>query len=265
MGFLLSFFLRNGIHSKRTIWMMVLALIPVGCALILLMTKPFLEKQGILLSSLFPQVSLLLFLHFLLPLISLFIGTAIIADEVEERTLPYLLVRPTPRGVVILTKTLAGIITGGLILLTSLALTYSALMIGTSTSTWASNFSRLLRVSGVLLLGLLVYLPFFGFLGGTIKHPVMAGIFFAFGWESTVSFFPGNVKLFTVVHYLHILFPSMGKISSVNMKSVFLNLIMPAKQISSLASILILIGMFLLFTGLTALLLYIKEYRLEQA
>jgi len=264
VGFLLQFFLRNGIHSKRTIWMMVLALIPVGCALILLLAKPLLEKQGISLSSLFPQVSFFLFLHFLLPLISLFVGTAVIADEVEDRTLPYLLVRPIPRGIVILAKTLAGVITAGLILFVSLVLTYSVMMLDNGISGWVSNIPRLLRTCGVLLLGLLVYLPFFGFLGGTIKHPVMAGIFFAFGWESTVSFFPGNVKLFTVVHYLHVLFPPMEKVSSGNVRSALFNFVLPTKEISSLTSILILIGMSLLFIGLTALLLYIKEYRLEQ-
>lgn len=264
MGFLIGFFLRNGIHSRRTIWMTILALVPVGCGLVLWLAKPFLSREGVALFTLFPQMSFFLFLHFLLPLLAVFIGTAIVADEVEDRTLPYLLVRPVPRRTIVLAKTLAGCITVGLILFVSLGLTYSVMVLDGGVSGWISNVPRLLRSGGVLLLGLLVYVPLFGFLGGTIKRPVLAGLLFAFGWENTVAFFPGNVKLFTVIHYLHVLFPSLQQTRAGDIKSQLFNIVLPAEQISVVTSVIVLLGMSAVFIGLMVSLLYIKEYRLEQ-
>ena len=264
MGFLIGFFLRSGIHSRRTVWMTVLALMPVFCGLGLWLAKPLLEEQGVVLSALFPQVSFFLFLHFLLPILSVFIGTAIVADEVEDRTLPYLLVRPVPRRIIVLAKTLAGCITVGLILFVSLGLTYTVMVLDGGVSGWISSVPKLLRSGGVLLLGLMVYVPLFGFLGGTIKRPVLAGLLFAFGWENTVAFFPGNVKLFTVIHYLHVLFPSLQQTRAGDIKSQLFRIVLPARQISPASAVLVLLLMFAVFIGLLAVLLYIKEYRLEQ-
>jgi ABC-2 type transport system permease protein len=245
--------------------MIVLSLVPVGCGLILLLVKPLLENEGVDLSTLYPQVSFFLFLHFLLPLMSVFIGSAILADEVDERTLPYLLVRPVPRRNIVLAKTLAGVVTVGFILFVSLGLTYTVMVLDGGVSGWISNVPKLLQSGGVLLLGLLVYVPLFGFFGGTIKRPVLAGLFFTFGWENTVGMFPGNAKLFTVVHYLHILFPKMQQVRLRNARSALLELVLPAKQISPVLAILILLGLSAVFIALTVSLLYVREYRLEQS
>lgn len=244
--------------------MTVLSFVPVGCALILLLVKPLLEREGVLLSALYPQMSFFLFLHFLMPLMSVFIGTAVIGDEVEERTLPYLLVRPFPRWTIVVSKTLAGCITVGSIIFISMVLTYSIMVISGGFKAWIADVPTLLQSLGVLYLGLLVYIPFFGLLGGTIKRPVLAGLLFSFGWENTVGMFPGNVKLLTVVHYLHVLFPKMHRIQSNDARRVLLDLVLPAKQVSIVTSILVLLGLSALFTGLMVSLLYLKEYRLEQ-
>jgi len=116
VGFLIRFFLKDGVHSRRTIWMGLLSLIPVGCSLILLLIRSLLEQEGVNLTDLYPQMSFLLYLHFLLPLIAVFIGAAIIADELEERTLPYLITRPIPRRIIILSKLIAGTLTAAVIL-----------------------------------------------------------------------------------------------------------------------------------------------------
>ncbi len=237
--------------------MTIVSLIPVGCAVMLLFIKSFLVRQDILLSDLFPQVSFFLYLHFLLPLLSVFVGTAVIADEVEERTFPYLLVRPIPRPFIVLAKTVAGILTVGALLFVSLGLTYSVMVFDRGASGWMSGIPQLLRSGSVLLLGLMVYVPLFGLLGGIFKHSVLAGLLFTFGWESSIAFFPGNVKLLTVVHYLHVLFPPFQK-------TRLIDFILPAVQISSATAVFVLLVMSVVFAGLMALLPVVKEYRLEQ-
>ena len=129
MRYLVTFFLRNGIHSRRTWWLALLGLLPVGCAMLLWMAKPLLEEEGVTVFGLFPDVGLLLFLNILLPLMAVFVGTAVIADEVEERTLSYLITRPRPRGTIVLAKLAAGYITLDSVMAVSLFLTFMVLVL----------------------------------------------------------------------------------------------------------------------------------------
>ena len=49
----------------------------------------------------------LLYLRFIVPVLGVFYGTALIADEVDDKTITYLFVRPIPRGAVLVGKYLA--------------------------------------------------------------------------------------------------------------------------------------------------------------
>ena len=88
-------------------WMFFLGLIPVLTVLLLYGLKLIGLLQDFSISALFSKLALSMYLHFLLPLMAVFIGTAVIIDEVESATLPYLLVRPIPRWQIIFAKTLA--------------------------------------------------------------------------------------------------------------------------------------------------------------
>ena len=48
-----------------------------------------------------------LFLRFIVPVLGVFYGTSLIADEVEDKTITYLFTRPISRGAVVLGKYLA--------------------------------------------------------------------------------------------------------------------------------------------------------------
>jgi ABC-2 type transport system permease protein len=260
----MGFFVRNGINSRRTLWLGIVAAVPVITALILVLAKPWLLSGNVSIASQFPQVGFVLFLRFLLPLLAVFIGTAIIGDEVEDRTLPYLLVRPVPRAHVVLSKTLAGSLTMGLLIGISLGFTYTIMTLDGGWSHWISNVPRLFGTAGVLLIGIMVYVPLFGFLGGVMKRPVLAGLVFTFGWENAVAFFPGNVKLFTVLHYLNVLFPEMERTPAEQIRAQVFNFVLPSYRISPVLAFLILLVLSFVFFCLVSSLLNVKEYRLEQ-
>ena len=263
MRSLLTFFLRNGIHSRRTLWMAVLGFFPVGAAVLNWMAGSFLQGEGISLFGLFPQLGLLLFINLLIPLTTIFIGSAVIADEVEEGTLPYLLVRPVWRGWIVLAKLMAGAVTLAVILSTSLLLTYTVLVSRGESGGWVANISILLKAEWVLLLAVVAYLPLFALVGGLVKRPVLLGLLFAFGWEPMVAFLPGNIKLMTVVHYLHEIFPAVADSSGGDMRSMIFGSVLPAREISDLSAVLILLGIAVVFSVFSMALLSIREYRLE--
>lgn len=265
MGYLLAFYLRNGIHSRRTYWMATLGLFPVGCSMLLWMVKPLLESEGESLFGLFPQFGQLLFLNVLIPLMAIFVGAAVIADEVEERTLPYLLTRPVKRGKIVLAKLLSGAVTLGVILAVSLFMIYSVLVLEGGSGGWGGNISSLLQCEGVMMLGLAAYLPFFAVIGGIMKRPVLVGLLLVFGWERLVALLPGNIKLLTIVHYLHVLYPAGTAGRGGDIRSALFDTAMPATEVSNFLAVLILLAITALFTTLAMALLQIKEYRLEQS
>ena len=47
------------------------------------------------------------YLRFTVPVLGVFYGTSLIADEVEDKTITYLFTRPIPRGAVLVGKYLA--------------------------------------------------------------------------------------------------------------------------------------------------------------
>ncbi len=243
-----------------------MALVPVLFAIIILLLKPLISEEGVTVSSLFPQVSVFLYIHFLLPLTAIFVGTAVIGDEVDGRTLPYLLTRPIPRRTIVISKLLSGAAMTGLIFMISLALTYTIMKLENGFSGLIKESDIYLGTVGIMFLGLVVYLPLFCFIGGLLKRPVLAGLFFTFGWESTVSFLPGNIKYFSISHYLHIFAKRLydSQFTNIDPQRALLNLLFRSKEISSEAAILILLVIACIFVFLSASLLYIKEYRLEK-
>src|SRR5712671_1201190 len=81
--------LRQHLHGKRWIAVLLLCLVPVGMAILIQSTRaavPSLMLEFVLMWILIPQA--------LLPLIALLYASGIIQDEQEEQTITYLLIRP---------------------------------------------------------------------------------------------------------------------------------------------------------------------------
>src|ERR1041384_6286459 len=61
------------------------------------------------------------YLRFSIPVLGIFYGTSLIADEVEDKTITYLFTRPVPRGAVLIGKYLAYLACTALLVLPSVA------------------------------------------------------------------------------------------------------------------------------------------------
>lgn len=263
MWFLILFFLKNAFRSRRVVLTAALALVPVLLAAALLLI-PHVTDAEIEPETIFLQMGLLMHIYILLPLVAALIGSGVVADEVEERTLPYIVTRPVPKWHFVLSKVLSGFLVTGVILALSLWVTYMVL-IGAS-GNWISGSIMLLRVTGVLLLGSLAYVSLFGLLGAAAKRPVLYGLIFAFGWEKIVAHLPMRLKYFTVVKYLNDLYPTYrgGKSGLEELFDETLKQLFQRGSASISMPVLSLLLIALCCTGLITLLFYIKEYRLEQ-
>ena len=146
-----------------------------------------------------------MYLRFIVPVLGVFYGTSLMADEVEDKTITYLFTRPIPRGAVLVGKYLAYLGCTVFVVLPSVVLVY--LLIVPLKGSLGAAFPDLLKDLLLLGLGLAVYGAVFAFVGAKFKRPLLIGLIFVFGWEQAALAFPGYLKQFTVMYYLQAIVP----------------------------------------------------------
>jgi len=196
--------------SRRTIFMALVVGGPVILALIVKGVEYFgmsplrVNNQRVGGFGIFGVMIWMLFLRFIVPVLGVFYGTALMADEIEDKTITYLFTRPIPRGAVLVGKYLAYLACTFLVVLPSVMIVYFMLV---PFSALPETFGSLLTDLGLLALGLAVYGGVFAFVGAFFKRPLVIGLVFAFGWEQVVLVVPGSMRQFTIAYYLQGLVP----------------------------------------------------------
>ena len=183
--------LEGMIWSRRSLLMALLLGLPVVCALVyrvIVVTRSTLDVSG---GDLYGFIVALYYVRNALPLAALYYATSLIADEVEGKTMTYLLTRPVPRAAILGGKFAA-------YLATTLCLSLPATVI---TSLLLATSSDLLADLGIVGLTLLVYGAFFTLVGVLLRRPVVPGLLFLFGWEFLANL-PGYAPRLTITGYL---------------------------------------------------------------
>lgn len=155
-------------------------------------------------NAVFGMMIWLLYIRFIVPVLGVFYGTSLIADEVDDKTITYLFTRPIPRSAVLFGKYLAYLACTVLLVLPSVMLVFF-LVVPTGGAGIGEAFPSLLKDFGMLVVGLIAYGAVFAFVGARFKRPLVAGLVFAFGWEPGVLLLPGYLKRLTVAYYLQAL------------------------------------------------------------
>jgi ABC-type transport system involved in multi-copper enzyme maturation permease subunit len=155
-------------------------------------------------SAIFGMMIWLLFIRFIVPVLGVFYGTALIADEVDDKTITYLFTRPIPRRAVLLGKYFAYLACTVLLVLPSVMLMFF-LIVPIGGGSIGAAFPSLAADLGMLVVGLAAYGAVFALVGTRLKRPLVVGLVFAFGWEPAVLLFPGYLKRLSVAYYLQAL------------------------------------------------------------
>lgn len=209
--------------------------------------------------ALFGMMMWLLYIRFVVPVLGVFYGTSLIADELDDKTITYLFTRPIPRGAVLVGKYLAYLACTVLLVLPSVVLVYF-LVVPLGGGSIGASFPQLLADLGMLVAGLAAYGAVFALVGARFKRPLVAGLVFSFGWEPAVMLFPGYLKQLTVGYYLQALVPhAMPQDSAV---SIVMQMFVEAPSVPvSLATLAAITGGALWLAGRTV---ERREYVLEQ-
>ena len=209
--------------------------------------------------SIFGMMIWLLYVRFIVPVLGVFYGTALIADEVDDKTITYLFTRPIPRGAVLLGKYLAYLGCTVLLILPTVMIVFF-LIVPLGNGSVGEAFPSLLTDLGMIALGLAAYGAVFALVGARLKRPLVIGLVFAFGWEPTVMLLPGYLKRLTVAYYVQALVPhAMPEDSTLGAILQVFNEVPPVTV--SLAALATITGVALWLAARTV---ETREYVLEQ-
>jgi ABC-type transport system involved in multi-copper enzyme maturation permease subunit len=197
--------------SRRTVFMGLIVGLPVVLAVIVrLLFEAGLPAIRIQHQSaggpfIFGMMMWIFFVRLAVPVLGVFYGTSLIADEVDDKTITYLFTRPIPRSAVLLGKYLAYLACTVFVIVPSVLLCW-VLVVPIGGSLGAS-FPDLLKDLGLVALGLAVYGALFAFVGAVLKRPLLTGLLFVLGWEFVILLIPGYLKRLSVAYYLQGLVP----------------------------------------------------------
>jgi ABC-type transport system involved in multi-copper enzyme maturation permease subunit len=197
--------------SRRTIFMALVVGAPVVISLCLRLLDalgaPVFRVNGMTMAgpAIFGLMIWVFYLRFTVPVLGVFYGTSLIADEVEDKTITYLFTRPIPKGAVLVGKYFAYLACTIFVVLPSVMIVYLAIV--PMRGSLGASFIDLIKDLTLLAIGLSVYGAVFAFIGAKFKRPLLIGLIFIFGWEQAALAFPGDLKKFTVAYYLQALVP----------------------------------------------------------
>ena len=243
------------VFSRRSLLMALLVAAPVLFAILYRVLSVTQGQPPLGPSDLYALMVAIYWIRNVLPLAALFYATSLIADEVEGRTLTYLLTRPLTRSAIFAGKFAAYLATTFTLALPAAVLTFFILMTASGAPALGPAVTDLLRDLGVMLLTLVVYGALFGLLGVLLKRPVIPGLVFLYGWELLANL-PGYLPRLTLTAWLRSLV--RHRPAEEGLSGLFQQ-VLPADQ-----ALLVLLTVSVLLLGTTAWIFSQREYVLEQ-
>jgi ABC-2 type transport system permease protein len=191
--------LRQHLHGKRWIVVLLLFAVPAGMAILIRSTAsgvPNLHLEFVLLWILVPQA--------LLPLVTLLYASGIIQDEQEEQTITYLLIRPIRKWLLYWIKMVATWTTTSALVIVMTVVTYAAIYAGSGTD-WHAVLPRCAKAAGILSLAAVTYCSIFGAISLLTRRTLIVGILYTAFVEGVLASLPLSVRLMTVIYYVRLI------------------------------------------------------------
>ena len=200
MGTLFRLSVRQLASRSRLLLILLLALLPVALAALVSATlgedqtsnEEFINTllDGLLIAG-------------ILPIVTMVLATAAFGNEVEDRTLSYLVLKPVRRSLIVLPKLLASIVVGGMVVVASgvVATLLGASDIGAVIVVLDGSAQAALAVGVALLAGAVTYAAIFTWAGLISSRAIAFALVYVFLWEGLISTFLGGVRYLSVRGY----------------------------------------------------------------
>ena len=129
----------------------------------------------------------------ILPIVTMTLATAAFGNELEDRTLAYLVLKPVPRSYVVLPKMMASlVIAAPLLIVSGVVVAVMAIEGGPRTA---------LAVVAALLAGVAAYSAIFTWAGLISKHALGLALVYVFLWEGIIGTYLEGIRYLSVRGY----------------------------------------------------------------
>ncbi|MEE8442458.1 MAG: ABC transporter permease [Dehalococcoidia bacterium] len=190
MGPLLRLSLRQLAGRRRILIILLLAALPVALAAVISAVADDNETYaGHFIDSLLDGMMVAA----IMPIVTMAMATATFGDEVSDRTLSYLVLKPVPRWLIVLPKMLAAVMVAGLLIIVS---GVAAAILGLQ-----GSFQAVLAVGVALFAGVVAYSAIFTWAGLVTTRALGFALIYVFLWEGLISSFLGGVRYLSVRSY----------------------------------------------------------------
>ena len=191
--------LRDLVRPRRIWPTLILSILPAFLYLLARWTVPHREFHP---GEVYELLSADLLFGPVLVLPAVIFATGALSQEMEQKTIVYLLTRPLPRWRILLAKFVAAVV----------AVIVAVLLSWLLLALWRYGFSHLDRAHpgrdcASLAVGAAAYSALFLLAATLFRRPLLWGLFFAFGWESWVPSLPGSFGKLSLMAYLRALAP----------------------------------------------------------
>jgi ABC-2 type transport system permease protein len=183
---------RQFLGSRRALWALVLAAIPV---LLAFMMQP--EPGGEVKEALEDAADLFqgLIVSVLLPIVALVVGTSVFGAEVDDGTITYVLGKPVPRWRIVITRIgVAGLLTAAVLVPATLLSMVIALR-GIDAPRVATGFTVAVAAGSFLYCALFVALSL------STRRALVAGLAYVVIWEGLLSNTFGGSRALSIRQY----------------------------------------------------------------
>jgi ABC-2 type transport system permease protein len=191
--------LRQHLHGKRWMAVVLVFLLPAGLAMLVRFADPHPPArmlEFVLAWMLIPQA--------LLPLVALLYASGIVQDEQEEQTITYLLTRPIPKWLLYCVKMAATWTTTVVLVIVLSVLTFTAIYSGTETDMAAAAL-RCMKAAAILSLAAIAYCSLFGAMSLLTKRMLIVGILYTAIIEGLLATLPLSLRWGTIIYYTRLM------------------------------------------------------------
>lgn len=134
----------------------------------------------------------------LFPLIALILASTAIGNEISDRTLPYITLKPWSRMRLVQEKFLATVLIGSIVSIAFSAVAWGLLAIVGGDL----DLRLLLAIAVACLLAIAGYAAVFSLLSLMINRVLMAGLLYVLIWEDLLARFIPGLRLLSIRHYV---------------------------------------------------------------
>ena len=184
----------------RLLLILILAALPIGLAALVSATLSDDESSN---KEFINTLLDALLIAGILPIVTMVLATASFGNEVEDKTLSYLVLRPIQRWLIALPKLLAPIIVGGPVLVFSgvVATLLGGSTVGAVIVVLHGDGQAALAVGTAVLAGVVAYAAIFTWAGLMTTRALALGLLYVFIWEGLITTFLGGVRYLSVRAY----------------------------------------------------------------